>query len=81
LFKQRRLISGEREERAKGGVLGERANYGGERYSWKWWRLKAFHNEYGGRMNIGNHGFNLLTQLTEITTSLFIFDKQWHTCL
>jgi len=26
-------------------------------------------------------GFNLLTQLTEITTSLFIFDKQWYTCL
>jgi len=41
--------------------------------------VKAFHNEYGGRMNIRNRG--LLTQLTEITTSLFIFDKQWHTCL
>jgi len=43
--------------------------------------VKAFHNEYGSRMNIGNRGFNLLTQLIEITTSLFIFNKQWHTCL
>ena len=24
--------------------------------------------------------FKLLTQPTEITVSLFIFDKQWHTC-
>jgi len=24
--------------------------------------------------------FRLLTQPTEITVSLFIFDKQWHTC-
>ena len=28
---------------------------------------------------LGIVGFNLLTQLTEITVSLFIFDKQWHT--
>jgi len=30
---------------------------------------------------LGVVGFNLLTQLTEITTSLYIFDKQWHTYL
>jgi len=32
--------------------------------------------------NNGNSGVqNLLSQLTELTTSLCIFDKQWHTCL
>ena len=30
--------------------------------------------------DLGIVGFNLLTQPTEITISLFIFDKQWHTC-
>ena len=35
-----------------------------------------------GRTQLGNSGFfQLLTQPTEVTTSLFIFDKQWHTCL
>jgi len=45
------------------------------------WRLKD-----GQSMeccaNIGNSGVqNLLSQLTELTTSLYVFDKQWHTCL
>jgi len=61
-------------------VFGTRESYEGEKFSGDV-AVKGFHNEYGGRMNIGNSGFNLLTQLTEIITSLFIFDKQWHTCL
>ena len=43
--------------------------------------VKGMDNECGGRTTSGEVGFNLLTQLTEITTSLFIFDNQWHTCL
>ena len=52
-------------------VFGTRESYEGEKFSGDV-AVKGFHNEYGGCMNIGNSGFNLLTQLTEITTSLFI---------
>ena len=54
----------ERETSNGGGYLGE---CGGWRYVMA---VQA----------LGKVGFNLLTQPTEITVSLFVFDKQWHTC-
>ena len=33
------------------------------------------------RANMGIVRFNLFSQLTVLTTSLYIFDKQWYTCL
>jgi len=54
----------------------------GERSSLKVvWQLKDGQS-IKSHAHVGNSGVqNLLSQLTELTTSLHVFDKQWHTCL
>ena len=45
------------------------------------WRLKVLTINLEAARTLGLVGFNLLSQLTELTTNLYIFSKQWHTCL
>ena len=57
--------------------LGKREE-GGE-FSWRKRRLSVQAGS-GRRTLFEKMGLQLLTQPTEITVSLFIFDKQWYTC-
>jgi len=89
LFEQRRLILERERVRERGACEGldggcfwdEAELRGRERFSEVVWWLKAFSMNMEAARTLGAVGFNLLTQLTKITTSLYIFDKQWHTCL
>jgi len=81
LFEQKRLIFGERIERAGAAVSG-RGRIMRKRGVFKVERRLKDGQSMECRPNIGNSGVqNLLSQLTELTTSLYVFDKQWHTCL
>jgi len=43
--------------------------------------VNAFTINLEAARTLGVVEFNLLSQLTELTASLYIFDKQWHTYL
>ena len=63
-----------RERRACKGLIA--ADFGTRERISGFVAAKSMDRECGGRTKVGDVGFNLLTQLTEITTCLFIFDKQ-----